>query len=436
MREATQDGVFLGLRLDLVNLYYHIPAGKLSEIIQFGSWLSKQRRVPVRQIASFYGKVSACRLALGPVTSLVCRVGQKLIAMNTENSWEGYATLSAEVVTEIDFLVGNLESLNGFPMKMTSSITPNRVMASDASEFALASAEVNCGRPGVHCGHPGPCVLSPLVQRILTPEERDTSSTLRELLAVWDTYVLRGDHFANQSVLHLCDNRNVEIILRRGSGNPRLQRVAFEIFLACREKSIRLSAEWLPRTDSRIAVVDVMSKWADLSDWGLQDQAFEILKEKCNEFQVDIFAADYNYRVQVFFSPVPSQFGSGLNAFAYDWKRFGFGYACPPVKDIAGAIKHAVMCRSEGVMVVPFWPSAFFWKFLTFDGRHLNRMFVNHEKAYMALRSGPLVKSKMFTGTPSFCMLVLHYDAEVFEPLKPNLRTYACLYDGCSQCRR
>jgi hypothetical protein len=274
-----------------------------------------------------------------------------------------------------------------------------------------------------------------MVQRILTPEERETSSTLRELLAVWDTYVLKGDNFIRQSVLHLCDNRNVEIILRKGSSNPNLQKLAFEIFLACRRKEILLSAQWLPRTDSRIAVVDVMSKWADLSDWGLQEYVFKALCKKSNEFTVDLFAADFNYRVQTFFSPVPSQFGSGLNAFCYDWSQFGFGFACPPVKKIAAAIKHAVLCRSEGVMVLPFWPTSSFWKFLAFDGRHLNRMFVNHESEFFALRSGPLVKSTMFSGIPSFKMLILHYDAEVFDPLQPNVKSTSCLYGGCAECR-
>jgi hypothetical protein len=435
MRTARQDGVFLGLRHDLINLFYYIPEVKLEDILQFGKWLLKQRRVPVRQIASFYGKISSCRLAIGPVTSLICRTGQRMIAINTENSWEGWVTLSSELIAEIKFLVENLGNLNGFPMKMASSVTPNRVMASDASDFALASAEVTCGAPGFHRPHPGPCVQSPLVQRMLTSEECLTSSTLRELLAVWDTYVLRGDNFAKQSVLHLCDNKNVEIILKKGSGTPALQKLAFEIFLACREKEIILSAQWLPRTDSRIAVVDVMSKWADLSDWGLQEHVFAALCEKCNEFGVDIFAADYNFRVKTFFSPVPSQFGIGLNAFCYDWSKFGFGYACPPVKMIIAAIKHAVMCRSEGILVVPFWPTSSFWKFLTFDGRHLNRMFVNHESAFMALRSGPLVKSTMFSGIPSFKMMVLHFDAEVFDPLLPNVKSRSCLYGGCQICR-
>jgi hypothetical protein len=286
MRTATQDGVFLGLRHELVNLYYYIPEKKLEDILQFGAWLSEQRRVPVRQIASFYGKISACRLALGPVTSLICRTGQRIIAQCSEKSWESYATLTDEILGEIAFILANLKDLNGFPMKMSSSVTPHRVMASDASDFALASAEVSCGLPGNHCAHRGPCVLSPLVQRELSFEEREASSTLRELLAVWDTYVLNGDHFVSQTVKHLCDNKNVETILRKGSGKPLLQKLAFEIFQACRKHEITLSAQWLPRTDSRIAVVDVLSKWADLDDWGPTDDEFRELEKHCNDFNI------------------------------------------------------------------------------------------------------------------------------------------------------
>jgi hypothetical protein len=436
MRIATQDGVFLGLRHNLVNLHYYIPEVKLAEIIKFGIWLNSERRIPVRKLASFYGKISSVRLALGPVTSLICRTGQRIIAQYSEFSWSGYATLTDEVQKEIRFLVQNLESLNGFPMKMASSVVPNRIMASDASDFALASAEVNCGPPGQHIEHTSPCVSSPLVQRELSFEERETSSTLRELLAVWDTYVLHGDHFAKQSVLHLCDNRGVESILKKGSGKPFLQKLAFEIFLACRQNQIFLSAQWIPRTDSRIAIVDVLSKWADLDDWGISEEEFSALAAVSNSFEIDIFGADYNFRVSRFFSPVPSQFGIGLNAFCYDWSEYGFGFACPPVKKIIATIKHAVMCRAEGVLIVPFWPTSLFWKFLASDGRHLYRMFVNHKCAFMSLRSGPLVKSKMFTGTPSFRMLTLHYDAEVFDPLVPNIRSYSCLYNGCCHCRK
>jgi hypothetical protein len=236
--------------------------------------------------------------------------------------------------------------------------------------------------------------------------------------------------------MHLCDNKNVEVILKKGSGKPKLQKLAFEIFQACRRHEIILSAQWLPRTDSRIAVVDVLSKWADLDDWGPCEFEFRELEKRCNQFNIDLFAADFNFRVERFFSPVPSQFGIGLDAFCYNWKEFGFGYACPPVKKIAAAIKHAVMCRSEGVMIVPFWPTSLFWKFLSHDGRHLNRRFVNHTCRFVRLSSGPLVKSNMFNGVPSFRMLILHYDAEVFDPLKPNIRTHSCLYEGCGQCRK
>jgi hypothetical protein len=294
-RTPVQYGIFLGLDHDLINLKYFVPEVKMRKTMELGSWIIGERRLPLRLLASFYGRVASFRLALGPVTALICRVGQKLIAINSEVSWDGWVSPSREVREEINFIISNLESLNGYPMKTSSSVRPNRVMASDASAFALASAEVVCGLPGkVHEPHEGPCVASPQVQRLLRPAEVEASSTLRELLACWDTYVLEGHRFSKQSVVHLCDNKNVEIILRKGSSNPGLQTVAMQIYKACRKYKIQLSAQWLPRTDSRIAVLDVMSKWQDLNDWGLSEFDFKILCERSDNFDIDLFAADYN----------------------------------------------------------------------------------------------------------------------------------------------
>jgi hypothetical protein len=247
--------------------------------------------------------------------------------------------------------------------------------------------------------------------------------------------VLEGHRFSKQSVVHLCDNKNVEIILRKGSSNPGLQTVAMQIYKACRKYKIQLSAQWLPRTDSRIAVLAVMSKWQDLNDCGLSEFDFKILYERSDKFDIDLFACDYNYRVRSFFSPNPSDFCVGVNSFSFDWKECGFGYACPPVKKVIATIKHAILCGSRGVLVVPNWPASFYWKFLAFDGRHLNRMFINHMCLHLELKSGPLMKSGIFTGTPSFKMLLLYFDASVFNPLSPNVRSPSCLSGGCFSCK-
>jgi hypothetical protein len=80
IRAPTQVGVFLGMGHNLETLYYFIPEEKLEKIVQLGLWIVAERRIPLRKLASYYGKVSSCRLALGPVTSLLCRSGQALIA--------------------------------------------------------------------------------------------------------------------------------------------------------------------------------------------------------------------------------------------------------------------------------------------------------------------------------------------------------------------
>jgi hypothetical protein len=356
--------------------------------------------------------------------------------MSEEQSWNCWTGISDQVKVEIRYMLDELPGLNGYPMRVTSSVFHNRVMASDASEYAVAAAEVNCLSisGGPHQAHFGPCVSSPLVQRLLEWDERDQSSTFRELLGVWDCYVKHAESFQGTAVLHLCDNANVSLILRKGSGKPALQALAIAIFKSCRLNKIHLSSLWLPRTDARIAVVDVMSKWADLSDWGLADSVFEELCSRANTFEVDVFAADFNFRVPVFFSPVASELASAINAFSQNWRAWGFAFVCPPVKMIIPTIKHIILSGGSGVLVVPRWPASSFWRFLCSDGRHLNRLFLNCFSHHFELKSGPMVKSKMFRGIPSFKMLILSYNAGIARPMHSNISRDSCMLDGCDFC--
>jgi hypothetical protein len=177
-----------------------------------------------------------------------------------------------------------------------------------------------------------------------------------------------------------------------------------------------------------------MSKWADLSDWGLCEVEFQELCRRSRLFDCDVFAADYNFRCDNYFAPVASERARAIDAFSQNWNSWGFVFVCPPVKLIIHTIKHIVLCGGAGVMVVPMWPAASFWHFLCSDGRHLNRLFLNSVAAHLELRSGPLVKSKMFSGVPSFKMLVLYFDAGISRPMHSDVCRDSCMLDGCEMC--
>ena len=434
----VQYGCFLGLDHDMINLKYFIPKEKLEKIIIFGKWLANQRRVQLRQIASFYGKISACRLAIGPLTSLLCRYGQIEMAIHTKNdklAWNKWISLPQNVKEEIEFLCFELPKINGYPIKVSSSFVPQRTFVSDASSTGLAGAEVLCGNTLEHKPHSGPCILSPIIQRAFSLAETESSSTVRELASLIDLYIKNANQFKNQRILHYCDNANVEKILTKGSNKIHLQTIAMAIFKSCRKNNIHLCPKWISREDPRVLGVDYLSREVDFSDWGLTNFYFDNLQILGSKpFEIDIFASDWNHRCENFFSYHPSKKALGHNAFAYDWSKYGYGYLCPPVNQIIGAIKHFIFCDSNGILVVPMWPSATFWPLLCSDGRHFNNCFTYVDSAFVNLRSGPFVTSNFFKGNTKFKMLFLMYDGSIQNPLSPRLSKSFCIFDGCQSC--
>lgn len=140
----TQKGEFLGLVHDLRELKYFSPDTKLKAIVDIGRWLLTQRRVQVRKVASFYGKVAACSLALGPCATMLSRTGHKFIGEESEISWSDYAHVSEDLKNEIKTIINMLPKLNGFPIHQKLGLTPSRVIATDASATELAGLEVRC----------------------------------------------------------------------------------------------------------------------------------------------------------------------------------------------------------------------------------------------------------------------------------------------------
>ncbi|XP_059098022.1 uncharacterized protein LOC131892251 [Tigriopus californicus] len=212
----TQFGTFLGLDHDLINLRYSIPPRKLSDISLLAESLLHQRRVCIKFLASFYGKIASCRLALGPVSSLLTRSGHQLISSSvTTTSWDGWVTLTPLVLSEINHLRLPLLSLNGWPIRLLPNVIPNRTFASDASAVGIGATEILCH--STSHSHSGPCLGSKALSRPLKPDERLTSSTSRELLAAKELVDKFAPSWYCQNVLLLCDNENVSRIQRRFS---------------------------------------------------------------------------------------------------------------------------------------------------------------------------------------------------------------------------
>ena len=64
---------YLGLIIDSVKMSFSIPEEKLERLFEGAKSLLSLRRVLVKNLASWVGLLQSCRLAIGPLVSIMCR---------------------------------------------------------------------------------------------------------------------------------------------------------------------------------------------------------------------------------------------------------------------------------------------------------------------------------------------------------------------------
>jgi hypothetical protein len=68
-----------------------------------------------------------------------------------------------------------------------------------------------------------------------------------------------------QQVTWKTDNKNVSIILNKGSSKPYLQKIALKVDDICRQNGMKIDPLWVPRSENVDA--DYLSKCCDSDDW-------------------------------------------------------------------------------------------------------------------------------------------------------------------------
>ena len=101
---------------------------------------------------------------------------------------------------------------------------------------------------------------------------------------------------------------------------------------------------------------------------------------------------------------------SGVDAFSFHWAREN-NWLCPPVSQIVAVIRHVQTCQAQGTLLVPEWPSSYFWPTLFKDGIHFGRGLTN----WIRISNPTFIPSRLegksvFNGETHFNMLALRLD--------------------------
>lgn len=144
-----------------------------------------------------------------------------------------------------------------------------------------------------------------------------------------------------------------------GSSRPELQAIAVEIFEVCMSFDIAMEIEWLPRRQNDRA--DYLRRIVDLDNWSLSAALFQLVDSRWGPHTVDRFASFYNAQVPRFNPRFRDLESEAVDTFTQDWSRNN-DWLCPPVSFIiVRAVRHLIACKGLGSLIIPEWPSSYFW---------------------------------------------------------------------------
>ena len=138
-----------------------------------------------------------------------------------------------------------------------------------------------------------------------------------------------------------------------------------DILRICLHHDIRVLPQWIPRELNAIA--DYYSKLRDTDDYSIDDVSFRRIDNLFGPHTFDRFADDKNAKTVNFNSKYLCPGTSGVDAFTEQWRGEN-NWLCPPVSLITATFRHMRTCHASGTVIVPIWPSSYFWPTLYPDG--------------------------------------------------------------------
>ena len=346
--------------------------------------LSSDRLVSARGLASLAGKIISGGAVFGNISRVMTRYCS--ISVASAQDWDYKFYLDQYCVRELCFWQSYLKRLNCKVVADSLYKMSNYVVYSDASATGY----------GAHLDINGEQVCN----KQWDLEESRKCSTWRELSAILFALhsflpLLKGSY-----VKWFSDSQSACKIVQVGSMRSDLHDIAPEIFQFCAIYGIKLEVQWIPLTE--LVKADYISRIIDIDDWQISADCFRSLEESWGVHSVDCFASYYNKKVENFFSRFWNPGCSGVDFFVQNLE----GENClvvPPVSLIARAIHYLHVSRAVATLVVPFWPSSYFWPIIS---RKFSRFVVGY-KCFeaTALEQGQNINS--FLGSDRFTGFIL-----------------------------
>ena len=420
--EPSQEVKYLGLVINSKEMTFNIPVEKQESIIGRIREIKGRRKVKVKAVARVIGTLQSVGRATGPIVRIMTRSLYKEVSR--AKTWASFVTLCAAAEEELNWWEENLKSVSKYPI--LSSMSGREVSseaASDASDLGYYSYLV--GPPKEF-----------LAARAFSEEERDRSSTWRELAAIKETWTDKGrlERFRGWKLVHYTDNKATASIVSKGSRQPHLQELIRETIMAMREYEVEIECVWKSREDELIRWADGGSREFYADDIELDFDSMAFIYHHFGDFDIDCFASRLNNKGRCFFSRRDGEGAVGLDFFSQKLLPENTHFCFPPPGSLVMAKRHFERYETSAVMIVPVWASSTFFPTFFPDGKHAAEFVTKMRRLQPIFICGPLVKSNGMRGRKSYITAVLAVDFRRGVGRRVKQGKEFCLDDGCNAC--
>ena len=366
-------------------------------------------RLQVKEVAQVVGKIVSCVRALGRIAILLTRsLTGDLAAAVKKSSWHGTVLLSTEAKQELEYWLANFAraALAGQPIRTPASahVIKGIKMSSDAGEFYMGACVFQSQKSGV-----------PVRQFQLEFEEgmKDASSTLRELVGIYEglkdaTPMLRG-----QTCTLLTDNRAAEKSCNVGSMIRAQQLVAVKVWEHAAEHGIDLRVLWSRRSEQEGKAADMLTRTWEAgrssfkTEFRVADEDFQrILRHTGIACQIDVLASHWSHRLPRFFSEYNTVGAEGRDAFALVWPKEEL-WVHAEASQLIKIMEKAEAERARGLLLTAYFPAKLDFR-QVWDRRGprlrlLMKLPLHYESPHWR-------KNACFSGLATFDSVVLRFD--------------------------
>lgn len=383
----SQEITYLGFTINSIKMTIRLPEERKNKVLGILKLFLNKKSCYIRDFAKLLGTLVATKPAVKyGWLHLKSMEREKHIALSlNNNSYSAKMALPRYIKTEILWWMNNIP-ISKKPIKEK----PFRIeIFTDASNTGWGA---NCGRFKTH--------------GFWNENEKQCHINYLELLAAFNGLKTFAKHLSNENILLRIDNITaIASINKMGSVRfKKLNDISHKIWQWCESKNNFIHAAYI--SSSKNVIADSESRITNTNtEYELSKDVFQKIINILGTPNIDLFASYQNTKCEKFISWQPDPESMCVDAFTVNWKAYYF-YAFPPFSLIGRVLEKIVLEKASGILVVPDWPSQFWYprfkdlltseplKFSYFDGLILSpfRSTLDH------LQNITLVAGKLYGG--------------------------------------